>query len=326
VRMKKGYLHLAPEERERINLYRAEGKSLREIGRILGRSDATIGRELKRNAPPKRKGRYLAHKAQQRYQERQSQAHSRPRLKTEAMRSAVSEMLKERLSPELIAGRLALEHKGVSVSHEAIYQWIYREARDHIPDLTYAHKRRKRKGQGKRHKTSHIPNRTGIAERPKNVEKRKQIGHWESDTAVSQQSLAALNIAVERKTRYTCLAKVDRKTAEKCSVAIVKALKKFPKEWTQSVTYDNGSENVLHESVNKAIGTASYFCQPYHSWEKGTVENTIGIIRRLWPKKTDFSSLSTADVNLMETWLNNRPRKCLGFRTPIEACLDECCT
>ena len=95
MRMKKGYQHLGPEERERINLFRAEGKSLREIGRLLGRSDATIGRELRRNAPPKRKGRYLAHKAQERYQDRQSEAHSRPRLKTETIRSAVSEMLKE---------------------------------------------------------------------------------------------------------------------------------------------------------------------------------------------------------------------------------------
>jgi IS30 family transposase len=324
--MKKGYQHLGPEERERINLYRAEGKSLREIGRLLDRSDATIGRELRRNAAPVQKVRYLAHKAQERYQERQSQAHSRPRLKTEAIRIAVTEMLKERLSPELIAGRLPLDHKGASISHEAIYQWIYREARGHIPDLTYAHKRRKRKGQGKRHKTSHIPNRTGIEERPKSVEKRKEMGHWEADTAVSQQSLAALNVVVERKTRYTCLEKVERKTAEACSKAIRKALRKWPEDWTQSVTYDNGSENVMHESVNQAVGTVSYFCRPYHSWEKGTVENTIGIIRRLWPKKTDFASLSINDINLMETWLNNRPRKCLGFRTPIEACLDECCT
>ena len=104
------------------------------------------------------------------------------------------------------------------------------------------------------------------------------------------------------------------------------ALKPWPSEWTRTVTYDNGSENVMHSAVNKSVGTVSYFCQPYHSWEKGTVENTIGIIRRLWPKKTDFATLTTADVNLMETWLNNRPRKCLGFRTPIEACLDECCT
>jgi IS30 family transposase len=324
--MEKGYRHLTPEEREKINLLRAEGKSLREIGRLLGRNDATIGRELKRNSPPKHKGRYLAHKAQERYQTRQSKAHSRPRLKTEAIRAVVTEFLKEKLSPELIAGRLPLEHKGASISHEAIYQWIYREAREHIQNLTYAHKRRKRKGQGKRHKTSHIPNRTGIEARPKEVEKRKQVGHWEADTAVSQQSLAALNILVERKTRLTCLEKVERKTAEACSTAIKKALKKWPSEWARSVTYDNGSENVMHESVNAAIGTQSYFCCPYHSWEKGTVENTIGIIRRLWPKKTNFSTLSKSEINMMENWLNNRPRKCLGFRTPIEACLEECCT
>ena len=103
----------------------------------------------------------------------------------------------------------------------------------------------------------------------------------------------------------------------------MKALKEFAKEGTQSVTYDNGSESVMHETVNKAIETVSYFCQPYNSWEKGTVENTIGTIRRLWRKKTDFSWLTPSEIQFMETWLNNRFRKCLGFRTPIEACLDE---
>ena len=96
--------------------------------------------------------------------------------------------------------------------------------------------------------------------------------------------------------------------------------------WTRTITYDNGSENVLHEDVNEALGTRSYFCHPYRSWEKGTVENTIGIIRRLWPKKTDFATLTKYDVELMEMWLNNRPRKCLNFRTPIEAGRIECCT
>ena len=324
--MAKRYEHLSPEERERINLFRAEGKSLREIGRLLGRSDATIGRELKRNAPPTRQGRYLAHKAQERYQLRQIQAHSRPRLKNPTILSFVEEGLCERLSPELIAGRLSLERQGYSISHEAIYQWIYREARQHISNLTCAHRRRKRKGQGKRHKTSHIPHRKGVEERPSYVEKRKQTGHWEADTAVSRQSMAALNVLVERKTRLTCLNKLRRKTAQECSQAISENLMDLPLEWTRSITYDNGSENVLHEEVNEALGTRSYFCHPYHSWEKGTVENTIGIIRRLWPKKTDFATLKNSDVVLMETWLNNRPRKCLNFKTPIEAFRLECCT
>jgi IS30 family transposase len=118
--MTKRYEHLSPEERERINLFRAEGKSLREIGRLLGRSDATIGRELKLNAPPTRQGRYLAHKTQERYRLRQIQAHSRPRLKNPTILSFVEECLRKRLSPELIAGRLPLERQGYSISHEAI--------------------------------------------------------------------------------------------------------------------------------------------------------------------------------------------------------------
>ena len=320
------YEHLSPEERERINLFRAEGRSLREIGRLLGRSDATIGRELKRNAPPTRTGYYLAHKAQERYELRQSQAHSRPRLKNPTIASFVEECLRERLSPELIAGRLPLALEGHCISHEAIYQWIYLEARQHIPHLTCAHRRRKRKGQGKRHKTSHIPHRKSIEERPASVEQRKQVGHWEADTAVSRQSKAALNILVERKTRLTYLTKLERKTALECSHAIQENLSGLHPMWMRSITYDNGSENVLHEDVNEAIGTRSYFCHPYHSWEKGTVENTIGIVRRFWPKKTDFATLTKSDVGLMEMWLNNRPRKCLNFKTPIEAWRIECCT
>jgi len=163
----------------------------------------------------------------------------------------------------------------------------------------------------------------GIAKRPGVVEQRKQIGHWESDTVVSRESLVSLNVLVERKTRLTCLDRVERKTAEACSDAIISALENWPSKWLCSLTYDNGSENVLHQVVNSALGTRSYFCNPYHSWEKGTVENTIGIIRRLWPKKTDFSKLSQRDIIMMQAWLNNRPRKCLKFKTPIEACLAE---
>jgi len=140
---------------------------------------------------------------------------------------------------------------------------------------------------------------------------------------VSRESLVSLNVLVERKTRLTCLDRVERKTAEACSDAIISALENWPSKWLCSLTYDNGSENVLHQVVNSALGTPSYFCNPYHSWEKGAVENTIGIIRRLWPKKTDFSKLSQRDIIMMQAWLNNRPRKCLKFKTPIEACLAE---
>ena len=317
--MAKKYRHLSVEEREKINLLRVQGKSLREIGRLVGRSDATISRELKRNAPSRRPGRYLAHKAQSRYQKRLSLAHSRSLMKNRKIRNFVVRGLKDHLSPELIAGRLPLELPGHSISHETIYQWVYKEAREFIPYLVRAHKRRKRKGQGKRHKNLHIPNRTGIEKRPRVAEVRKEVGHWEADTVVSRASPAALNVLVERVTRLCHIRRVRQKTAKRCSSATSKCLRKHARAWRKTVTYDNGPENVLHETVNREAGTHSYFCRPYHSWEKGTAENVIGLIRRFWPKKSDFSGLRNSQIKSMESRMNRRPRKCLGFKTPLEA-------
>ena len=318
VDMTKKYEQLNAEERDIIAAMKAAGKSLRKIGREIGRDPGTISRELKRNSPPCYKGYYLSHKAHERATNRRHKSHQRQRLKNEKIRKYITELLTIGLSPELAAGRLHRVKPDLSISHEAVYQWIYSDARELIPCLLRHHKRRKRRGYSRRHKKSHIPCRVAIDERPASVEQRKEMGHWEADTAISRQSLTALHIMAERKSRFTKLSKLDRKEARLVRIVMNRRLCKLPKIMRRSFTYDNGSENVEHILVNKTLDSKSYFCRPYRSWEKGTVENTIGLIRRFLPKKTNFASVSKNDIKRIENWLNNRPRKCLDYATPAE--------
>lgn len=320
------YRHLTETERDLIAVLNSEGTSLRDIARSLGRNPGTISRELRRNAPPIRRGRYLPHRAHARYVERNRSRAQRLRLKERRIRAYVRQRIRAGWSPELTAGRWSRLHPEQPISHEAIYQWIYADARDLIPFLVRAHRKRQRRGYSRRHTKAHIPARIPITERPKVIETRRQAGHWESDTAVSRQSPAALQVTAERKTRYSKLAKLDRKTASACATALTRRLSRYPRHLRRTITRDNGSENTDHLRVNRVLGTRSYFCVPFHSWERGTNENTIGLVRRFLPKKTDFATISSRDLRRIERWLNHRPRKCLDYRTPAEAFRDECCT
>lgn len=316
--MPKTYQHLTIHERDLLAVLRSQGQSLRQIATTLGRDPGTVSRELRRNAPPIHTGYYLAHKAQQRSAERNCLSRSHRRLKHAGIRRYVANRLQRGWSPELIAGRLQLRRSASSISHEAIYQWIYAEARHLIPCLVRAHRRRKNRGYSRRHRKSHIPERVSIRKRPPHILTRRQVGHWETDTAIARASGAALQVTVERKARYTRLAKLTQKGSREMSLALTRRLRRYSRSLRRSITYDNGSENTEHLRTNRMLGTRSYFCEPYHSWERGTVENTIGLVRRFFPKKTDFAMISTNKIQAVERWLNHRPRKCLGFKTPAE--------
>lgn len=316
--MKKPYKHLSLREREKLFGWRKEGLSLREVARRLGRDVSTLSRELKRNAPPIRKGYYLPAKAQVRANKRNTLSRTRARLKRPEIRRYVLRKLRQDLSPEQIAGRLSTEKPGLGISHEAIYQFIYAEARNLIPLLARSHRKRLRRWHTKKHRKSHIPQRVPITQRPGIVEERRQFGHWEADTVISRLSKPALLVMVERKSRYVRLALLPQKSAGATRTAINRRLSRLPDGLRRTITYDNGSENVEHLKVNETVGTKSYFCLPFHSWEKGTVENTAGLVRRYFPKKTDFATISPEQVHRVEWRLNNRPRKCLNFRTPLE--------
>jgi len=324
--MPKTYKQLNPHERDILAVLKSKGKSLREIAAILKRSPSTLSRELKRNAAPIYTGYYLSHKAQDRADRRKCESHQRQRLKNDFIRQYVEKRLLLGWSPELIAGRLAIDHPRLSISHEAIYQWVYQNATHLILSLVRAHRKRKHRGYSRKHKKSHIRERISIKKRPKTVLKRLHIGHWETDTISCRKSYQAIQVTVERKARYTKMAKLKTKSARAMSNALTRRLSRYPTDLRLSITYDNGPENAEHMRTNKILGTSSYFCEPFHSYERGTVENTIGLVRRFLPKKTNLANISQHHLSKIEHWLNKRPRKCLGFKTPAEVLNAECCT
>jgi transposase, IS30 family len=319
--MPKPYKHLSQEERELIAQMYWEQKSLVKIAEALGRDKGTISRELKRNSAPTYK-RYTPCRAQARSSERKSQANSHERLKNDQVRQYVREKLAQDWSPELIAGRIMMDLPGCAISHEAIYQYIYHpqtpDRLEMISHLRRAHRRRRTKGLNRKEQKTKIPNRIPIEARPKAVDKRRQFGHWEGDSLISRQSKAALNSLTERKSRLLLLTWLDRKGAVETNQAIIRRLKGFSENGRRTLTLDNGSENAQHEKLTARLGIQCYFAHPYSAWERGTNEHINGLIRWYLPKRTDFAKITKEQIRQIEYRINNRPRKCLGFKTPLE--------
>jgi IS30 family transposase len=320
--MENTYTHLSCEERDKIAVLRARGCSYGFIARAIDRDKTTVYRELRRNQSPVYNV-YLPHKADKRAKYRKSESGKRPRLKNRIIRRYVIAKLKLGWSPEQISGKLRKKYLERSISYEAIYQYIYdKETRKRVNLAVYlprAHKKRKLFGQGHHHKNKiHIPRRVSINDRPQHITKRTQAGHWEADTVISRQSKKALAVSLERKSRMIHIDKLAAKKSHRLVKAITSRLNRYPKELRRTITYDNGSENVEHERINKILGTKSYFCNPFHSWEKGSIEHAIGLVRRFLPKKTDFAIINRHQIRKIENLINNRPRKCLNYQTPRE--------
>lgn len=322
------YQQLGIEEREQIHAGLWEGRSLREIGRGLGRDPSTISRELQRNIRGEKR-RYVPRLAHLRASERITTRGHRPRLKNAVIRTyAIQKLKEEDYSPEQIAGTLPTAHPGNTISVEAIYQFIYAQYRRHGfgtcigEDLRVCLKRR--------HKVRHpkfvpfaepkgpLKNRIFIDDRPTEVDARVVLGHWEGDSMVSRQSLVSLNTLVERVTGMLFITKIQNTTAEITTQAVTRRLQRLPQRLRKSLTVDNGHENAGHQAIAKALSTDVFFAHPYHSWERGTNENTNGLIRWYLPKKTDFATIPEERIRDIEHRLNTRPRKRLGWRTPLE--------
>ena len=314
----KKYSHLNLEEREEIAIGLENGMKLYEIASLLNRSPSTISREIKRNNPSIRLVRYRANRAQLKADERKKISHIRQRIPNKRLRRYISKLLHKGYSPEIIAFKAMQKNPHWKINYETIYQWIYMDRHDLIPLLTRSHKKRRKRGSGKQKRCPKIPNRIMIEHRHNYINLRSRIGHWEADTVISRKSKAAIIVLVERRTRYVIIKKLHAKTAYCVHNAIIKSLENFPTRLRESITYDNGTENAFHELTNYALGIESYFCNPYHSWEKGTVENIIGIVRRFYPKKTDWKNISQWDLNKVTRYINNRPMKLLGFKTPYQ--------
>ncbi len=321
--MGKQYKQLNLKEREQLHWLIWDKLSIRKIAKIMGRDPSTISREIKRNTPPIHR-RYTPHLAQAQYQARKIKVKQRPRLKDPIIVEYLIEKLQINWSPELIAGKWTKEHPRLPISHEAIYQYIYHstkpgDANDLRPYLRRKHKRRKRKYVMFKTVKTTISERIGIEMRPTEAQDRKQYGHWEGDSVESKrEQKACLRTLVERKSRYLRLAKINQKTAELASQATIELLNQYPKSLRRTLTQDNGTEHAGHKIVTETIGIKCYFANPYHSWERGTNEQTNGLIRQYFPKGTDFATISETEIKRVEYLLNNRPRKVLNYCTPEE--------
>ena len=217
-----------------------------------------------------------------------------------------------------------------SIHHEAIYQYIYhRQNPDRLARINLlrrAHKKRRNRGIGRKVRKTKIPNRISIDMRPKSVENRRSYGHWEGDSLISRKSKAALNTLSERKSRLVLITKLHRKGAAETNKAIIARLKKLPAHGRQTLTLDNGTENAKHELLAAKLGIKCYFAHPYASWERGTNEHINGLIRWYLPKGTDFRMIAPEQIARIEYLLNSRPRKCLGYKTPLEVAASRRCT
>lgn len=313
--MAKGYRQLTYEERCQIHALKTRGDSNRQIAKQLNRDRRTIDREFKRNSGERG---YRHQQAQRKAVKRLHQPKPHLLKFTLALRQLVKDKLtEEQWSPEQISGWLNRE--GLArVSHERIYQFIW--SNKAVGGDLYTHLRRKAKKYQKRingrTNRGRIIGRVDISERPAIVETRSRTGDWEADTIVGLGHRSAIVSLVERKTRYTKLIKVGQSTAHAVKTAITFALSGFK---VHTITFDNGKEFAQHLDIAAALETETFFAKPYHSWERGLNENTNGLVRQYFPKKTDFAIITDADVARVENLLNNRPRKCLGYNTPARA-------
>ena len=313
------YKHLTEIERYQISALQDKGCSQYEIAEVLQRSRATISRELRRNKGLRG---YRPKQAQELATIRCQQANAgNVRQIAQNTLKAAESMLRQEHSPEQVSSRLRLT-QGLMVSPETLYQHIYRDKRNGgtlHQHLRCQKKRRKRYGSG-RSRRGCIPNRVSIEERCTRVEDRAQIGHWEMDTMVGRNHKGFLVTMVERKSRFALVCKVKTKTAQEVADAIIKHLSPIAC-MVKTMTYDNGKEFAQHERVSQTLKCKAYFAHPYSSWERGTNENTNGLIRQYYPKKSSFIRIKSEHTKMLMDKLNNRPRKCLDYETPSEVFL-----
>ena len=311
------YRHLSFEEREQIAIWRLEGVSQAEMARRLGRSSSTINRELARNRLPS--GGYQPSFAEGSYLARRERAALLER--DERLERFVIDRLTEGWSPEQIAGWLKADNEpGLrGIGTETIYRFVYR-ARQKVEKLWKLLPRGKaRRGRRKRRDTkSAISDRRSIHERPEAVQNREKLGDWEADLMFCRRTQPVL-VLHERASRLTLAAKLAGKSAAETAATLMAIFKRLAPELKNSITFDNGSEFARHGLLASVSGMTTWFCDAYASWQKGSVENTNGRLRRQLPRHLDLDSLSQADLQDIVLSLNLTPRKCLGYMTPIQA-------
>jgi len=314
------YTHLTARDRYVISHLNGQ-LSYREIARRLGRHHTTISREIKRNKPPY--STYWYYFIERDVERKRHRARCFRRQSHLPLIEYVEDKLRLDWPPEAISARLKLEHPHdgrMRVSHETVYRWIYLDAGEGgnlHQHLRRRHKKRRRQaryGSGRRF----IPGRVSISERPPIVETRERFGDWEGDTLEGKKGCGHLATHVERKSRYLVAAKLADKKAATMTWATTTSFWRLPKSLRQTLTVDNGKEFSQFKELEAKTGLTVYFADPYAAWQRGTNENTNGILRHYFPKGFDFTTISDEELERVVKNLNNRPRKCLGYRTPAE--------
>lgn len=322
------YKHLTIQERETIQLMLWEKKSIRAIAVALNRSPSSISREINKNKDALGRRFYIPRTAHQKALKKRKSRGRKNRLKNQKVRAYVLACLKKKWSPEQISGRIQSEINQ-TISHEAIYQYVYHQIyrngcgllKPSCEDLrVYLRRKRKRRIPKGVRRCQRVfkPKGASIEQRPDIVEKRQRVGDWESDSVESRDYKPGINTLVDRQTGLVLISKLLDKTSQATATAIVKRLDHLPLKARQTITFDNGTENSSWPEIERKTNAKTYFCNPYHSWERGTNENTNGLIRDYFPKKTDFTIVSDKEIEYVEKELNNRPRKRLGYKTPLE--------
>lgn len=311
------YKQLTSEQRYQISALQKIGYGATEIAKELEVHKSTISRELSRNMGARG---YRPKQANEKAFERRANATTRKRISAETW-EMVEEKLRQDGSPEQVSGWLE-KCQAVRISHEWIYQYILTEKQtggDLYTHLRQHGKRRKRYGQYDRR--GKLPNRVSIEERPQLVEQRQRLGDWEVDTLVGKGHRGALVSLVERKSRYTLLQPVTQRLANLVADATISLLHPFT-DLVHTITGDNGKEFAEHVRIAETLKANFYFAHPYSAWERGTNENTNGLVRQYFPKKTDFSKVARSETKVAVDRLNHRPRKCLDFKSPFEVFFD----
>lgn len=305
--------HLTWEEVVRIETLLDQDLNISEIAIKIGRDKSVVSRCINNNSVD---GDFVAEKAWQLMYERKRQANTHPRIVSDSvLEKFIIDCLELHWSPEQIAGKWRVDANEI-ICHETIYKWLYA---GHCDLIKLRLRRKGKKYRRKRVSPEFVVNKCSIDARPEEVNRREVIGHWEGDTMMGKTPNGPkVLINVERKSGLLLAAKVENKTADAILESTKDLFKEIPDELCLSITYDNGTEFARHQEIENSVDMKVYFARPYSPWQRGTCENTIGLLREFIPKGTDLSKITNEELQHYVSLINNRPRKRLGFMTPLE--------
>lgn len=310
------YHHLTIEQRENLLVCVNQGKKYAEIAAKIHCSESTVSREIRRNSASRQE--YSAIKAQRAYEKRRKNSVRKPILADPKAVQTVSNLLEMAWSPEQISNRLKYEHNQLKISTSTIYRALDKGLLDEKLRKMLRIKGRVRHGGRKKSKCGHLDIEYSIHDRPKSADKRKTIGHWESDTVRGSKWTGCIATHVERKSQYSVLCKIPNRTAEVFTQATIQAFQKIPKGKCKSFCVDHGKEFSDYRKIQIELNCKVYFADPHAPWQRGTNENFNGLLRQFFPKRTSFAEVTQKDVEAVMELLNRRPRKSLGWKTPEE--------